>query len=223
MFGIARITIATIAMATAGTGSAVVASNALPAKTGAAVDLSARANADLSAAQEAHDQAVAALTTGGAEASTEASADAGALVETSTVKLEQASAGMKAAVNAGSKTAIDGIASFTQQSTKLVNSLAATAAVTTDASVQTSARLVKAVDDQLSAARSVANTQGSAAVKALSETKLTLPQLSLPQPSPQTSANAQVSAGAQSNTTASGPPGNVSGSATGKLGVLLGR
>jgi len=213
MFGIARIALASVAIATAGTGTAVLAcSSSPPSGADVSAKLAGRATADLSAAQKAHDEAIAAL------ASTDAAvkAQGEALIEASATKLEKASVDMKAAVDAGSETAVDGIASFAGQTTKLVNSLATTAAGTASASVQTGVRLTNAVDAQLAAARSVATASGTAAVKTLTETKVALPQISLP------SANAAVSAGARSNTSASTPSANAVSSTTGQLGITLG-
>ncbi len=216
MFGFTRIAIAAAALATAGSGSAaVLACNPPPpSQVDAAARLSAKADAELSAAQQAHDKAVTALS------STDASvkAQAKGLLETSATKLDDASVSMKAAVDAGSKTAVDGIATFTSQTTKLVNSLAITAGATANASVNTGTHLVSAVDTQLAAARTVATTSGAAAVKALTSTKVSLPQPSVPQPQ----LTAQISGDARSDTNVSAPATSAASSLTGNLGIKLG-
>lgn len=213
MFGITRIAIATAAIATAGTGSVLACNMPPPSHVDTAAQLSAKASADLSAAVDAHQRAAEAI------ASTDAGvkAQAETLLETSVTKLDDASVNMKAAVDAGSKTAVDGIASFTAQTTKLVNSLATTAGATLSTSAQTGVRLVDAVNTQLATARAVGGATGEAAVKAL--TSVTLPQLSVPQ----TSVSSQVSANVQSDSTVSLPSVNLSGLLGGQAGVSVGR
>lgn len=215
MFTLPQIIATAAAIVIGGTGSAAVVMGSGTTSAEAAAQATAKANADLSAAEEAHQQAIAAL----ASTDAESKAKAEALIEASSVKLEQASAGIKAAVDAGSETAVNGIANFTRQSVRLVNGLAASASATADASAKTGARLTKAVEHQVAAARAVATAEGTAALKTLTETSVAAPQPSVPD----TSGNAEVSAGAQSNTTASAPPGNAQNSTAGQLGVNVNR
>lgn len=203
-------TAAVAALVVGGSGTAAFVA-CIPGSATADVDLSARADADLSAAMEAHEQATTALATGTAEGQ----AKAEALIETSTEHLQKASTGIRAAVDAGSTTAVNGIADFTRRSVALVNGIAATASVTADASVTAGARLATAVDNQVQAAKAVATAQGEAALKALSEIKVTTP------PPPPVSAS--VSGSVSSNTTASAPSADVVSSTTGSLGISLGR
>jgi len=204
---IAATAVAALVVGGSGTAALVACTGT---KATADVDLSAKAEADLSAAQSANDQAVAAV----AEGSADAQAKADALMETSTAKLEQASAEMHAAVDAGSRTAIDGIADFTAKTVRLVNGLAVTANAGVDASVQASARLASAVDHQVAAARSVVGAQGEAALKALGQLQVS------PPPVP---GSASVSTNVSSSTSASAPPANVVSSTTGSLGISLGK
>ena len=210
---IARIAATAVAaLVVGGSGTAAIVAGTGTTAT-ADVNLSAQADADLALALEAHDEAAAALATGSAEGK----AKADALLETSTARLEKASAEMRAAVDAGSKTAMDTIADFTRRSVKLVNSIAVTANATATASVQAGQRLATAVDHQVAAARNVATAQGQAALKTLSESKVNAPQ------APSAPTNVSVSAGASSNTSASAPGANVVSSTTGQLGVTVGR
>lgn len=204
---IAATAVAALVVGGSGTAALVACTGT---STSADVDLSAKAEADLSAAQSAHDEAAAVV----AEGSADAQAKADALVEASTIKLEQASAELHAAVDAGSKTAIDGIAGFTAQTVKLVNGLAVTANASADASVQASARLAAAVDHQVAAARRVVGAQGDAALKTLGQIKVSPPRVPT---------SASVSTNVSSSTSASMPPANVASSTTGALGISLGK
>lgn len=201
---------AVAALVVGGSGTAALVA-CIPGPATADVDLSAKADADLSLAVEAHEQAAAALATGSAEGQ----AKAEALLETSTAQLEKASVGIKAAVDAGSETAVNGIADFTRKSVALVNGIQATATVTADASIQAGARLATAVDTQVQAAKAVVSAQGAAALKTLSEIKVTTP------PPPPVSAS--VSGNVSSNTSVSAPPADVVSSTTGQLGISLGK
>ena len=217
MFGLTRFATAIIATAftTAGTGTVLATSISPPAHVDAGAELSAKASAELAAASDLQRQATEAL------ASTDAlvQAKASALIATSASKLDDASASMKAAVDAGSKTAVSGIADFTTQITKLVNDLTVTTGATVNASVQTGAHLVSAVDTQLAAARAVLTAEGQAAVKALNDIKLSLPPVTLPS----ASVNSQVSADVAANGSVPAPPAsadaNLVGSLTGSLGL----
>jgi hypothetical protein len=201
---------AVAALVVGGSGTAALV-GCIPGSASAGADLSAKADADLSLAVEAHEQAAAALATGSAEGQ----ATAEALLEASTTQLEKASVELRAAVDAGSKTAVNGIADFTRKSVALVNGIAATATVTADASVQAGTRLATAVDTQVQAAKSVVSAQGAAALKALSEIKVTTP------PPPPVSAS--VSGNVSSNTSVSAPPADLVSSTTGQLGISLGK
>ncbi|MGH9283156.1 MAG: hypothetical protein ACRD0S_09505, partial [Acidimicrobiales bacterium] len=199
---IARIAATAVAaLVVGGSGTAAIVSG-VAGSAKADADISARAEADLSAAMEAHDQAVDAL----AEGSAEGQAKAEALIETSTAQLEKASTELRAAVDAGSKTAVNGIAEFTRKSVELVNGIAAAVSTTANTSLEAGTRLAGAVDAQVQAARSIAGAQGQAALQALSS--LTV----MPPPVP---TSVSVSAGASSDTTATAPPASVASSTTG--------
>lgn len=227
MISLASLAAAAAALAIGGTGSAALVMAAPPTKADVAASITARAHADLSAAEEAHKLAVAALS----KATAEGKAEAKAQIEAGTASLEKASMEMKTAVNTGSKVAVDAFAEFTRKSVRLVNALSGTASATVTASVQAGGNVVKAVDTQIATARGIATAQGTAAVAALTQVKADLPlaitglvqsTTTVSPAVPEVPARAQVNAGAQSSTSVAGLPLGVVSSTTGQLGVNLG-
>lgn len=228
MISLTSLAAAAAALAIGGTGSAALVMNAPPTvKTDVATTLTAKANADLSAAEAAHQRAIAALSSATAEGRAEAKAQ----IEAGTASLEKASAEMKTAVNTGSKVAVDAFADFTRKSVRLVNALSGTASATVTASVQAGGNLVKAVDTQIATARTVATAQGTAAVQALTQVKNDLPATitgavqatgSVTPSVPEVPTSAQVNAGGKSSTSVSGLPVGVVSSTNGQLGINLG-
>lgn len=171
MFSLAQIAAAAAALVIGGTGSAALVSNAPPSQADVAATMTAKANADLTAAEKAQQLAIDALSSATAEGKAEAEAQ----IEAGSASLEKASAEMKAAVETGSKAAVNAFSEFTRKSVLLVNGLATTASASANASVKAGSDLVKAVDHQLETARGVATAQGNAAVAALSQAKAELP------------------------------------------------
>ena len=224
MISLTSIAAAAAALALGGTGSAALVMNAPPTHTDAATTLTAKANADLGAAEHAQQLAIAALS----DTTAEGKAEAQTQIELATARLEQASADMKAAVNSGSKAAIDAFTEFSGKSVRLVNSLATTASSTANGSVKVGTDLVRAVDTQIGTARGVASAQGTAAVQALTQVRSELPGIiggaTGTVSSAVPSSSASVSTNVEASTSATGSPaglGLVSATA-GQVGVLLG-
>ena len=221
MISLTSIAAAAAAIAIGGTGSAALLMNAPPTKADVAVNMTAAASADLSGAEQAQQDAIAALRSGTAEGKAEAAAQ----IKLATERLEKASDEMKTAVNTGSKTAIDALNEFTTKSVRLINSLAVTASSTANASVKTGSDLLKAVETQITTARGVATANGTAAVQVLSQAKADLPRtISGALGSvPQAPAGVQVSVSGQSSSSVNGLPAGVTSSTGGQVGLAVGR
>lgn len=233
MFSISSIAAAAVAVALGGTGTAAVVMNSPPASVDAGTEITARANADLRAAEQAQQRAIALLS----DTSADAQAEAQAQVELASTRLDEASTSMKAAVETGSKAAVDAFGEFTDKSIRLVGNLTNTAKVTANASVKAGGDIVKAVDTQITTARGVVAAQGDAVLSALTQVRTNLPAaitasvsgggettVSPAVPSTSTGVSAGGSASGSVNGSASTAPAsaNLVGSATGSVSALLG-
>lgn len=236
MFSISSLAAAAIAVALGGTGTAAVVMNSPPASIDAGAEITAKANADLAAAEQAQHKAIALL----ADTSADAQAEAQAQVELASTRLDEASTSMKAAVETGSKAAVDAFGEFTDKSIRLVGNLTTTASVTANASLKAGGDIVKAVDTQIITARGVVATQGDAALSALTQARTNLPAtitasvsgggggggttLSPAVPSTSTGVSVDGSANGSANGSASTTPASASvvGSASGSVSALLG-
>ena len=203
MFNLTSIAATALAVALGGTGTAAVVMNSPPATLDAGAEITATANADLRAAEVAQQKAIALLS----ETTAESKVEAQAQVELATTRLEAASTSMKAAVDTGSKAAIDAFAAFTDKSMRLVGSLANTASATANASIKASTDIVRAVDTQISTARGVVTSQGSAVLSALTQVRADLP----------TSITSSVSGGGQATITPAVPSASAGLSASGSV------
>ena len=203
MFSLTSIAATAIAVALGGTGTAAVVMNSPPATVDAGVEITAKANADLRAAEVAQQKAIALLS----ETTAEGKAEAQAQVELATTRLESASTSMKAAVDTGSKVAVNAFADFTDKSMRLVGSLANTASATANASIKASTDIVRAVDTQISTARGVLTSQGDAVLSALTQVRAELP----------TSITSSVSGSGQATITPAVPSASAGLSASGSV------
>lgn len=229
MFSIAQIAAAaTAALTFGGAGSAALVMSAPPSKAEVATNLTAKATADLSGAEKAHQLAVDALSSATAEGKAEAQAQ----LELATARLEKASDQMEAAVKTGSKVALDALSQFTSTSVRLVNAIATTTAATAQATLKTGTGLINAVDTQLATARGVATAQGTAAVQALSQVRTELPKTitglvdvagsATPSVAVPAVPSAEVNAGGQASTSIAGLPVGVVTDTVASLGINLG-
>lgn len=225
MFSLTSLAAAAVAVVLGGTGTAAVVMNSPPA-VDAGADITAKANADLRAAEAAQQRAIALLS----DTTAEGKAEAKAQLELATTRLENASTSMKAAVETGSKAAVNGLGDFTNKSIRLVGSLATTASATANASVKAGSDIVRAVDTQISTARGVVAAQGDAVLAALTQTRAQLPASisasvdstgTVTPAAPAASTSVSASGSVNGTTSTSGAAGLV-GSATGSVSALLG-
>lgn len=203
MFSLTSIAATALAVALGGTGTAAVVMNSPPAATDTGAEITAKANADLEAAEVAQRKAISLLSSATAEGKAEAQAQ----VELASTRLQAASTSMKAAVDTGSEAAVNAFAEFTDKSMRLVGSLANTASATANASIKASTDIVRAVDTQISTARGVATGQGDAVLSALTRVRAGLP----------TSITSSVSGGGQAAITPSVPSTSAGVSASGSV------
>lgn len=229
MFSICSIAAAAVAVALGGTGTAAVVMNSPPASVDAGAQITAKANANLRAAEQAQQRAIALLS----DTSVDAKAQAQAQVELASTRLDEASTSMKAAVETGSKAAVNAFGEFTDKSIRLVGNLTNTASASANASVKAGGDIVKAVDTQIITARGVVAAQGDAALSALTQVRTNLPATITASVSgggdttvtpAVPSATTGVSASGSVNGSASTTPASASlvGSTTGSVSALLG-
>ena len=229
MFSISSLAAAAVAVALGGTGTAAVVMNSPPVGVDAGAEITAKAHADLRAAEQAQQKAITLLS----DTSAEAKAEAQAQVELASTRLEQASTSMKAAVETGSKAAVDAFGEFTNKSIRLVGHLTTTATVTANASVKAGGDIVKAVDTQITTARGVVAAQGDAVLSALTQVRTNLPvaitasvsgsgETTVTPAVPSTSAGVSASGSVNGSASTTPASANLVGSVTGSVSALLG-
>ncbi len=228
MISFAALAAAAATITIGGTGTAALVMNAPPTAVDAGTELTAKAHANLDAAEQAHQRALAALAT----ATDKGKSEAYSQIEVGKGRLDQAGSDMRSAVETGSQTAKDAVSAFTQKSVQLMNSLVVTGSATANASVNAGTGTAKAAQARVEAARTAAAAQRAAAQKAVAQAKADASGRIAKAATSRTSvtpgvshsgSGTQASADAQSSTSTSAEPAGASGSAAGQFGVSVGQ